>query len=302
MLNCACPKCDAAIDIDIRDISFSGTVQHCSECKAKFWTLREGFTLRAYKKQGEIYCFGCGHKLGHEDICLHCGSLFPDYFVVQLSKPAQRKQQKASVNFKPVSKRSPEFTFEDVVEPLKQTNLKPLAYVAMAMLVVVLLVGGSKYYIHYQAKQKYSRDFVVALFGIKSGADLCLKNSTQISSTWKTTHQATAPRLSQKDLEHLEAVQEQIDKAMDKLAETPEEYHKSHDRLKNLYQVFLNLKSINDSSPASLDELSVMSEKLEKDFIVAAIQLRDGLPENLLNELTAYVNKYHNLRFLIEKS
>jgi len=301
MSTCACPKCEAVIEVEIDEISNAAASQQCPECNFKFWTHREEFTLRPYKKKGKIYCFGCGHELGHDDLCLRCGRLFPDYYVVQTAKPAQRKQQKEPFSFSFRSARRPveEVAFEEVAEPRQRTNFKPLAYVALAVLLLVLAGGVGKYYLHQQAKKQYSRNFIVALYGLKSATDLCLGNSAKISSAWKASGQAIAPRLSTEQLTRLETVKVAIDEALDKLAETPEEFADSRQRLTKLYQIYLQLKSLNESSPDSLAELSANVAKLDKEFVAAAKQLKNGFPEMLLDELTASVGKYRNLGFMI---
>jgi len=237
------------------------------------------------------------------DLCLQCGKLIPNYYVVQTSKPAQRKHQKKSfsISFTPATKKTADFTYEDAAEPKKQTNFKPLAYVVLAVLLLALAGGLGKYYVHLQNKQQYLRNFIVALIGIKSATDRCLKNSAKISSDWKDTGQAIAPRLSENELDHLESVKVAIDEAMDKLAETPEEFTESRQRLTKLYRIYLKLKSLNESSLASQEELSATSAKLEQEFIVAARQLKGTFPEPLQDELTASIGKYRNLRFLVAR-
>jgi len=311
-MTCACPKCETAIRIEPDHISYTGTQLNCPKCKGKFWTQREDYSRRAYKKPGKIYCFGCGGELGNEVICLSCGKLYPEYSVVQTSKPVQRKQRKEktgfsfNLDFKPAKKRAEKT--ESVLEPVRETdtevrtNFKPLAFAAMAVMVVVLIVGIAKFYSHAQARQQYSKDFIVALFGIKSGADFCLKNSREVSTTWESTGQAVAPRISQKKLDHLNDVKQQIDLAMDKLAETPEEFSASRDKLARLYQVYLKTKALNESPPASFTVLADDIQKLENDFTATARSLRDVMPEALHAELKESVARYRNLKFLLEKA
>jgi len=306
MSTCACPKCEAVIEVEIDDITNAAASQQCPKCNVKFWTQREEFTLRPYKKKGKIYCFGCGHELGHDDLCQRCGRLFPDYFVVQTAKPVQRKQQKKSFSFSSRPAREPveevtfeEVAFEEAAEPRQRTNFKPLAYVALVVLLLVLVGGIGQYYLQQQAKKQYSRNFIVALYGLKSATDLCLGNSAKISSDWKASGQAIAPRLSTEQLTRLETVKVAIDEALEKLTETPEEFAASRQQLTKLYQVYLQLKSLNESSPDSLEELSANVAKLDKDFIAAAKQLKNGFPDMLLDELTASVGKYRNLRFMV---
>ena len=98
-MKCSCPKCDAIIETSHLEVSAKGSSLRCPECNDKFWAIREGFSLRAYKKQGRIYCFDCGQELGTEHLCVSCGSQCPDYCIVQASKPAPHKQKRAGFDF-----------------------------------------------------------------------------------------------------------------------------------------------------------------------------------------------------------
>ena len=155
--------------------------------------------MRAYKKQGRIYCFGCGHELGNAMLCAHCGSLCPDYCVVQSVKFVTHKQKKAGLSFSlarrpkaakrvAVSQAVSENQSLDDAEPQtkdiseQQSNKNLLSYVALAVLVLVLTGGIGKFYMDHKSTQEYSKKFIVALYGIKSGTDLSLKHIDDISS------------------------------------------------------------------------------------------------------------------------
>ncbi len=98
-MRCPCPKCDVTIEVPAQVITADGSSQRCPECNDKYWTRQEKFMLRAYKKQGRVYCFGCGHELGGEHYCVQCGSLCPDYAIVQSTRFVAQKKQKSGLNF-----------------------------------------------------------------------------------------------------------------------------------------------------------------------------------------------------------
>jgi hypothetical protein len=47
----------------------------------------------ALKKKGETYCVKCGKELDHIIICTACGVKYPDYYLIQASKPTRRRSE-----------------------------------------------------------------------------------------------------------------------------------------------------------------------------------------------------------------
>lgn len=307
-MNCFCPKCNVEIEIALQEISAKATSHQCPECNGKYWTVREAYSLRSYSKQGSIYCVECGQELGVSDVCVQCGSLYPDYCVVQSAKPVVRKQQGSgfSLGLSLGGTRTvvPQAVIVDD-KPARHFNARPLIYVAAAVLLVVLAVGLGKYYLVDQGQQKFSKDFVVALYGIKSGTDLSLKKCAAITSEWQGKSgpgRAIAPRLSQKELDDLGKVRDEIDKTLKALENPPEEFITANEKLTRLYQIYEQLYDLSTGPPASLTGFSTSAQKLEADFLKAAHDLKASLPEPLENELRTAVAKYRNLRFLVEKA
>lgn len=310
-MRCPCPKCDTNIEMSAQEISASGS-QNCPECKQKYWTQREEFMLRAYKKQGKIYCIGCGHELGCEMICMQCGNLCPDYCIVQSSKPVVRKQKKAGSSFslgrraKPAVWKSPgKVTSESTTAPEQsadqEANKKGLTYVAIAVLALVLIGGMTKVYLDNKADQLYSKNFIVALYGVKAGTDLSLKSITDISSGWQQTVEATniAPRLSQKDLDKSQRAKVNISTAISGLSESSEKFVKAKKNLIRLYKVYEKIYALSISAPGSLDTFTASTSKLEADFSKTAGELKSTMPEVLREKLQDSLDKYPNLKFML---
>ena len=90
-MNCSCPKCSAKIEIDISLVYEKSAGIRCVECNKHFWIYKESFGGRALKKCGEIYCVKCGSELNHTVACPSCGTLYPDYLVVQTSRVTRKR-------------------------------------------------------------------------------------------------------------------------------------------------------------------------------------------------------------------
>ena len=308
-MKCVCPKCEAFIETHEQEVSSKGDSQRCPECNEKYWTQREEFMLRAYKKQGRIYCIDCGHELGCETLCMHCGSLCPDYCIVQSSKPVVRKQKKAGFSFnlgrrsKPavqtiIRKEAPEQSEEASDQ---KTNKKWLAYAAIAVMAVVLVGGMTKVYLNHKADQLYSKKFITTLYGIKSGTDLSLGIMADLSSEWGKTVKITniAPRSSPEKLDKIKLVKTKINKALGSLGESPEKFTKAKNDLIKLHKIYEKIYVLNTSTPGSLDTFSASTRKLEAEFLKTASELKSTMPEVLQEELETSVTKYRNLKFML---
>jgi hypothetical protein len=259
--------------------------------------------LRAYRKQGRVYCFGCGQELGSDMLCLSCGSLCPDYCVVQSAKFVVHKQQQTGYSFSlPQRSKSPARAISTPKAVQQNTSKGWLVYTALAVLILALVGGMSKVYLDHKAHQEYARNFIVALYGVKSGTDLNLGLIDNLSSTWQQNMGAgnIAPRPSQKDLDKLTVVKKRISQAMDTLNESPEKFAEAREKLDRLHGIYEEIYALNISKPGSLDDYTVSADKLKAKFSKTAYELKRSMPEELSNELKASVAKYTNLNFLVK--
>ncbi len=103
----------------------------------------------------------------------------------------------------------------------------------MAVLLLALTGGITKLYFDNKAEQEYSKKFLVALYGIKSGADLSLEMIENTTSGWQEVVETSniAPRTSKQDLDKLVKVKARIDQAMESLKESPEKFVESKNKL-----------------------------------------------------------------------
>lgn len=310
-MKCPCPKCDAIIEVSEQETSANGSSGRCPECNDKYWTQREEYTQRAYKKLGRIYCCDCGAELGYDMLCTGCGSICPDYCVVQATKPVARKQQKAGFSFsltrsdKPARRESPSLDFPD--RQVKDVSARPnssklLAYVATGVLLLVLAGGLTKVYLEHKASQQYSKDFIVALYGIKSGTDMSMGHLAGLSAEWQKAAESSslAPRPKQADLDKVAAVKVRIGEAMGKLNEAPEKFAEARNNLIRLHGVYEKIVALNIAAPGSLESLNGSTQKLEAEFFKVAEELRKTMPDDLQEELKVSVVKFRNLSFMVK--
>jgi hypothetical protein len=240
------------------------------------------------RKEGNIYCAKCGNELDHLIVCRGCGFKFPDYFLVQVSKPVRRKAGKSdrSMSFalKPVS--------QTYASPSKTATVsrKPLLMVIGLLVIVALVIAGVFVYQNKSLERKYAENFALALYGIKAGTDESLKNCAKISVDWKAktaAGQNFTPRVGAEDATVLNTIKTETDKFMQSTNEPPEKFSAAKEKLANLYGVYSKLHSLALAPPGSLATFTDAAGKAESDFKLAA----QGLKENLPAELSAEVEK-----------
>ena len=297
---CSCPKCQANIEVDLSRIPEEGTLTSCPECKKRFWTGRESHARRALKKEGGIYCDKCGNLLDHSIVCRACGVMYPDYFLVQASRPPRRQIEKAgfSINFtlKPAAK---SYSYTAAKKTAEKSSKSLFITVGLLVLVVAAAVAGVVSYQNMKAQQQYALNFVRALYVIKTGTDLSLKTCAKLSADWQaklSAGQNIAPRVSVADETDMKTVKVEIDKYMQSLSKPPEKFLPANDKLARLHGINAKLYSLTVTPSGSLPAFADSVAKSENDFKLAAQELKAGLPAMLAEELNKAKTRYKGLQ------
>lgn len=298
-MKCSCPKCSAPLSDDLSRIQEKGKNEKCPECGGSYWIHRESFILRAYAIEGERYCSHCGETLGQSTYCPGCGTLFPDYCVVQNKKPAQRAFEKKEFSFglslPRVTRKAAQSYRKQELDSISGSGASKdlrhqLLMVGAAIALLAVLAGVALLYMRGRAEEKFVSRFVVVLYGIKSGTDQTLKMSALLAS---------GSRLADKDLALLKSVHAENATALQLLSPPPEKFNDAYNRLLKLsgtYQKLYDLCLTSAPSP----EIANSAGTLESQFNAQAKALKSSLSPPLLAELTAKTSRYRNLQFMLE--
>lgn len=296
-MKCSCPKCSALLQEDLPSVPEKGLNPKCPECAGRYWIHRESFMLRCYTVSGERYCASCGEALGMSTYCPGCGTLYPDYCVVAASKPARRDFAKSSLPFdlsfaRPRKKSASSFAASApaAATPTLTLGRRPLLMVALAVVLIAAIAVGAMVYLNNQAERKFTKNFVVALYGIKTGTDQSLKKSALLAS---------GTPLRESDLAELSAGKTEIDAAVKMLATAPDKFSGAHKQLAKLHGTYEKLYTLSVSSGPS-PSVAEAAGKLESQFREEARALKSGLPPQLADEIRAVLPRYRNLRFMVE--
>jgi len=303
-MTCSCPKCAAEIEMNAAGISEEGSYTPCPECKSRFWIGKESFARRALQKEGKLYCDACGKELGCLTVCTGCGVVFPDYYLLQMSKPQRRQIEKAKFSWSFGSSSKPAKQTYSI--PQKSTSVTPLSSKflvrAVSLVVFAALVGvGSHVYIQNKTERQYAASYVVALYGIKTGVNVSLSQCARISADWKAKTDAGhqfVPRLTASEETRSQRVNNELDPLMLKLDKPPQKFSKARESITKLYGIHTRLNSLAATPPATLGGFNEAVGRIDGDFKAAAQELKAGLPTELSEELERGKAKFKELKDL----
>lgn len=299
---CSCPKCAAEIELNTAGISEEGSYAPCPECKSRFWIGKESFARRALQKEGKLYCDACGKELGCLTVCTGCGVVFPDYYLLQMSKPQRRQVEKAKFSWSFGSSSKPAKQTYSI--PQKSTSVTPLSrkfLVRAACLVVFAALSALGVYLYQQNKMEseYALNYVRALYGMKSGTDFCLKTCVTVSADWKAkadAGQRFVPHIAADDESHLNEVKDQVDKMRQKMEKPPQKFRKADEAFAKLYSVYVRLNALTVTPPSSLPNFTDSVTKLDSEFKTSAQELKAALPAELSKALEKARTKYSGMK------
>jgi hypothetical protein len=294
-MKCSCPKCSANVDIDFQLIPDKGTYIKCTECKRRFWIHREYFAGRALRKRGEIYCAKCGEELNHTIACPACRALYPDFFVVQAKKTVPRRLPAVKLSFAlpKVHSSRPRHKRSSAISPKPGAKMpKSLKRLVSAAAVVVLVIFGGYLYYQTTLENEYSRNFVKALYAIKTGRDISHETSEKIISSG----QDFGLRINAEDEARLNKVKSSADKLMKRINNPPGKYTKANEKLVKLYNIYSEMNTFMTSHPKTLQSFKNSSNKLENDFAEGVKDMKANLPQKLSEGIRTAKVRYKNLR------
>jgi hypothetical protein len=256
----------------------------------------------ALKKEGKTYCDKCGGELDHTIVCSACGVMYPDYYLVQTSKPPRRRVEKpdlfsGSFTLKPAAKQTYIYTGakRSVAGPSKALLVR-LGLVAL----VALLVVGIGFFFHIKkAEQLYAKNYMRALYTMKVGTDLSLSTCAKLSAEWKTNMaagQKYAPHISEEEESRLNGVKDTTDRFMQTLNDPPKKFIDSKKKLSNLYGVYTKAHALAAAPSDSLSGFIDSVSKSQNDFNEALQQLKGSLPPQLSEEFKIAKAKYKGLK------
>lgn len=290
-MKCSCPKCAAQLEHDLFSVPEKGLNPKCPECDRRYWIYRESFMLRCYHTEGIRHCIHCGEELGVSTFCPGCGTLYPDYCIIQSSKPARRTLEKNRFTFDFSASRPKQSAWQGQSlssssdAPAPSGLRRPLVMLAVAILLIAIVAGAATFILNRQAESKYTRNSVIALAGIKAGTEQCLDKGNLLAS---------GTPLSKSDLAELNRIKTEIDQAIANISSTPRKFTAAHDQIVKLNGIYQKLFALCTSNQATADSTA----KLAQQFNEQANNLKTTLPAEFREEIKRVAPRYRTLNYM----
>lgn len=315
---CTCPKCHATIELDLPEVTETGTSASCPACNARFSVHRESFGGRALRKSGEISCASCGSELGSQTHCTACGAQFPDFLVVSLGRRRARRESKKlklktspfpqapkSTNQLPslgMSLSPEEGTYRPGQEPPGSRLPKTSTRTVTLLVLAALLGAGVFFYLKIQAEKTYAKNFVLTTYCVQTGVDRALKSNARIAAEWKSKVDAGQPYVARPGLDDerdFGIISGKIDSLAQKLTKAPTKFASCPEKLGKLQAVFTKLHALALAPGNSLQALNDSSSKLDVEYKLAVKEYKSEMPDEIMEELVSASQRFKGLRPLL---
>jgi len=153
-------------------------------------------------------------------------------------------------------------------------------------------------YLHHQEKELYSKNYMRALYGIKSGIDTsfgAFNRIVQASRKIGASGREAALRFTTSEKERSQKIKFEVDRLIAVTKNPPKKYATSNEKLVSLYTIYSNAYELSNNPSDSVETLYKKSQKLERDFTDGMRELEASLPKELSLELEKARKKYRAL-------
>lgn len=278
-LKLVCPKCGASHRLRTLHCPMRPVTITCRNCATRYlvnWKIK-------LPQDSEIICSWCAKKQADSPQCTYCGRPFHGYSPAKWEQaehgPSQAKKGGAAST---------------------QFASMPVRFRIITALLVFLSIAALLYEASHNresTEQQYLTNYVLAIYGIKSGVDLCSRSCDGIIDEWKKGKGSDIPEISREEKENMAIVKGEIDQVMGKLENPPEKYAQLSTKLQSMYDNYLKLNDLANAPSGRLASFESKVEEARNNFSGEIADLKSNMPEQLAEEVKRSGTKY-NLSFI----
>jgi|GEM_PF-4778626 len=281
-LKLVCPKCGYSDRVRTLHCLMRPVTITCRNCATRYlvnWKIR-------LPQDSAIICSWCAKKQADSPGCTYCGRLFYGYSPAKWEQaghgPSQAKT--GSANF--------------AVLRNKPVRFRIITACLVLLSIVALLSGAS--HNRKNTERQYLTNCLLAIYGIKSGVELCSRTYGDAIAEWKKDKGADPPddqEISREEKEDMAIVKGEVDQVMRKLENPPEKYAQLSTKLQSMYGNYLKLNDLANAPSGRLASFESKVEEARDNFSEEIADLKSNMPEQLAEELKRSGTKY-NLSFI----
>lgn len=272
----------------------------CARCSTQFlvnWKIR----LAGKTDDTIVVCSWCAAKQPDSDRCQYCGRPFYDYAHCRQTPRRAPKASPKRRDEKPVQARR---DAQGIPDTRRVTGRFPSAArwkICMLALTAIAVFGISlNSFWHKNSEQQYLTNYVIALYGIRSGLELSGRTCSDIAADWQKDLDAgreVSNDISRKESADLATVKREIDLVMSKLKPAPEKLGRSSAKLQEMYDIYLEVHTLANRPFGTPKSIMSTVDSLKTVFRLKVRELKQIMPPQLSDEITKSAVKY-DLTFL----
>jgi hypothetical protein len=236
-----------------------------------------------------MVCPRCGNEQLFADQCVYCLCVFSGFVIIEAEPLGGKKLgPKAAV---PGPKRKKARALLRASIDTSSLRFRAMATAAVILLAGALYLGNEQYKTYLQGQ--YSRNYVLALYGIKSGMErLDRVYLDESSALEKASASAVSHTMEAQELADLKTVKDEVDRIMKKMGAAPAECYQSDLNIRKLHFLYDKTNSLMIEAPDALLQNKNEILAVNNDFAVAYNNLKSSLPEPLTKELSTTGRRY----------
>ena len=236
-----------------------------------------------------MVCPRCGNEQLFAGQCVYCMCAFSGFIIIDAEPLTGIKgEPKAAV---PRAKKK-----KVLALPRVKIDTSSLRFRVMATAAVILLAGGlylgNEQYKKY-LKGQYARNYVLALYGIKSGMErLDRVYLDESSALEKAAASAPSHSIQAQELADLKTVKDEVDRIMKGMGPAPAECYQSDLNIHKLHALYDKTNSLMVDAPDALLQNKNEIVTVNDNFAAEYNNLKSSLPETLTKELSTTGRRY----------
>ncbi|MDD2732321.1 MAG: hypothetical protein PHF56_00145 [Desulfuromonadaceae bacterium] len=251
-----------------------------------------------------LYCPACGKGQVLSRRCVYCGCAFACYVIMETPAASGEKQQPGTSGSSASIKqgRSSRFfpLYKTTIDNFTALSLRIRVIAVCVLLLCAILAAIGIIQYQNSVQKQYTQNFILALYGIKSGMSMTGMICAGEYSAWKEGVPSETPVSGEIDSQataDLATVKAEVDALMAKTENPPSEYRQSALTLRKLYALYGTMNAEILSSPDFLSRCKADVAAAHEDFSREIENLKTQMPGALTEAFKKAGQKY-DLRFM----
>lgn len=246
-----------------------------------------------------MYCPACGKKQPFSCHCTYCGCIFACFVIMETAGTSGRTPSHGTSS-------TPNALLQNsrhVVSPNRTlfrkfsslTSRGRAIAVSVLLLVITSTITGAIYY-QRSAQKRFLQNYVMAVYGIKSGMALTGRVCEGKYAAWKngklSGNSGASADIDSQAAADLATVQAEVDSIIRKMGPSPVKYNEAAQSLHSMYRIYEKANTMLVSSAGSRSRCTAEITTAQDNFSHEIENLKLHMPAPLIEEFKKSSKKY----------